>query len=399
MAKKKRRNKKQEPKDKSGDAVKSGLKTDRRQKESIRSEKPQKILKPNKSTPTLKTPSFLRESDANYEHVMNKWYNGLKTDPPELTMKESQVKKALLDMSSWYRRDVTQPVSHCVPTYVTRCLVGEPGTTYKYLGLRMFAHGWKRCQENRSTTDQALSTMYNLAEKLTERTREHLDRANHSTSNRKPFTICLINRMDAKTQLKPMENGRCTVSWHADSSLEHFSTIAVYHILTDGDQESGNDPGYSWEVALRVTPGAEGPKKHEIKVDESAPVVAVNLPSAHSYYMLHDFNHHHQHAVLVRKSPGALNKSRIRYSCTFRLLRESHSLQSILNRCRTVCGQFHKKGRVWRSEQLLLNEIESEWLRQFYIQGSGHRAVLWEVSLTGCQTCFALKISSLRLFW
>jgi hypothetical protein len=27
-------------------------------------------------------------------------------------------------------------------TFVSRTLVGDPGTTYKYLGLRIFAHPW-----------------------------------------------------------------------------------------------------------------------------------------------------------------------------------------------------------------------------------------------------------------
>ena len=68
----------------------------------------------------------------------------------------------------------------------------------------------------------------------------------------------------------------------------------------------------------------------------------------------------------------------IRYSCTFRLLRDSHNVEDWIARGKTACGQFHKKGsKLWRSEQLLLTEIESEWLRQFYIQGSKHYELLW----------------------
>ena len=50
---------------------------------------------------------------------------------------------------NYFRRDVTQPFglgTKCAKTYVTRCLVGEEGTTYKYLGLRMFAHKWNNTQ-------------------------------------------------------------------------------------------------------------------------------------------------------------------------------------------------------------------------------------------------------------
>jgi hypothetical protein len=41
--------------------------------------------------------------------------------------------------------DVTQPLglgTKLAPTFVRRTLVGENGITYKYLGLRMFAHPW-----------------------------------------------------------------------------------------------------------------------------------------------------------------------------------------------------------------------------------------------------------------
>ena len=44
------------------------------------------------------------------------------------------------------RYDCTQPMgpgTSLARTKVTRCLVGTPGITYKYLGLRMFAAPWK----------------------------------------------------------------------------------------------------------------------------------------------------------------------------------------------------------------------------------------------------------------
>jgi hypothetical protein len=73
---------------------------------------------------------------------------------------------------SWFRHDITQPFglgSKCAKTYVTRCLLGDTGTTYKYLGLRMFAHHW---------TNQIQS----LREKLTERTHYHLQQLAHERS-------------------------------------------------------------------------------------------------------------------------------------------------------------------------------------------------------------------------
>jgi hypothetical protein len=61
-------------------------------------------------------------------------------------------------------------------------------------------------------------------------------------------------------------------------------------------------------------------------------------------------------------------------------LRESHNVNFVLERCRLVCSQFHKKGaKLWKTEQALLFHVESEWIRQFYIQGQGHKDNLWKV--------------------
>ena len=70
----------------------------------------------------------------------------------------------------------------------------------------------------------------------------------------------------------------------------------------------------------------------------------------------------------------------VRYASTHRLLREIHNVNFVLERCRSVCSQFHKKGAtIWKTEQTLLFHIESEWIRQFYIQGQGHKDNLWKV--------------------
>lgn len=142
------------------------------------------------------------------------------------------------------------------------------------------------------------------------------------------------------------EKDKCSVSWHADSTLEHFSTIAVYHITsataahstsigpssakaqagathptaTGGDEAGGAaedmqtearkgaaaaEEDMSWRVALRVWYDAEGPNATKAISSRAAemqtgarvaPSVAVPLPSGSSYFLLDDFNHHHQHA-------------------------------------------------------------------------------------------------------
>ena len=134
-------------------------------------------------------------------------------------------------------------------------------------------------------------------------------------------------------------------------------------------------------MALRVAHHAEGPESSrrgrdiQSSLAGNTPTLSVSLPSGSAYYLLDDFNHHHQHAVV---SGG--NSEDVRYSCTYRLLRTSHNINFMLERCRKVCSLFHKKGsKIWRPEQLLLTEIESEWIRQFYIQGKQHYDLLWKV--------------------
>lgn len=117
---------------------------------------------------------------------------------------------------------------------------------------------------------------------------------------------------------------KCTVSWHADSSLEHFSSIAVYHVtgpLVTSSSASGNvnvkknkkkssssdDETGGWKIALRVWPDAEGPtagkssKNLNVTTLRSVPPISIQLPSQCAYYLLDDFNHHHQHAGIFSK--------------------------------------------------------------------------------------------------
>ena len=117
------------------------------------------------------------------------------------------------------------------------------------------------------------------------------------------------------------------MSWHADSTLEHFSTIGVYHCTspatttTTTTTTTTNNSSHkattaevaavedeSWRVALRVWYDAEGPNATRAVSSRAgemsatsriAPALAVPLPSGAAYFLLDDFNHHHQHAGTV----------------------------------------------------------------------------------------------------
>lgn len=341
--------------------------------------------------------SFLRNEppyEQSFQAALDTAYEGFVVDLPSTKgFRHDAIQNALgvMDEARFFRTDVTQPFglgTKCAKTYVTRCLLGDRGTTYKYLGLRMFAHPWDSQQKSGDSLGDALNTIQQLNRTLTERTMHHLSeldekrtqRGGDPTRGRAGFDIALINRMQNTADLKQepsMGEERCAISWHADSSLEHYSTIAVYHTITK--------PG--WSVALRVAHNSEGPdstrRGTDIQPVVDTPPLAVSLPSGAAYYMLDDFNHHHQHAILAGEG--------VRFSSTHRLLRESHNVNFQLERCKKVCSMFHKKGKVWRSEQLLLTEIESEWIRQFYIQGQQHYDLLWKVSREVMCAIFAVS--------
>mmetsp|Transcript_594 Transcript_594/g.982 ORF Transcript_594/g.982 Transcript_594/m.982 type:complete len:777 (-) Transcript_594:171-2501(-) len=353
---------------------------------------------------------FLSNTSADaYRVALETSYEGFVSDNHFEGCQEKEIQKSLsvMDDAGLFRFDITQPFglgSKCAKTYVSRCLLGEEGTTYRYLGLRMFSHPWNGYHgasgvASDTELHDAIKTISKLNLKLEERTKSLLPKlmdkrtrrginAHDAIKGRSKFDVALINKMDSSEELKaePSFGGaRCSVSWHADSSLEHYSTIAVYQTIVGDDtrqKKSAIDPRSSWSVALRVLHNAEGPAAASVvktdsttSVSSNAPPILTSLPSGSAYFLLDDFNHHHQHAVIA---PSSSTQS-VRFSSTHRLLREGGNVSFILQRCATACSNFHRKGpKIWRSEQLLLTEIETEWLRQFYIQGEGNKRLLWK---------------------
>ena len=117
------------------------------------------------------------------------------------------------------------PGTSLARTKVTRCLVGTPGITYKYLGLRMFAAPWKG--EEASSYAKKIRK---ASKKLEKRAVKH-----GAKPRRCRFNLTLINRMapDALNGGQSSSSSNdlgvpVSVSWHADSSLQDYSTISVY---------------------------------------------------------------------------------------------------------------------------------------------------------------------------
>jgi hypothetical protein len=366
--------------------------------------------------------SFQRALETAYEGFVTDQYS----EGDKCQFDHESIQQALINLDDYglFRTDVTQPFglgTKCAKTYVTRCLIGDEGTTYKYLGLRMFAYPWKGSKQKSSdkNLDAALHEIFKLNERLTERTIFHLEELEKkrcerlkegsglkTINGRAKFDITLINRMIDTPELKlepTKHKDRCSVSWHADSSLEHFSTIAVYQTFlhNESGKESPTNEGQikkdrtlhredemakRWSIALRVAHNSEGPgaSRRGTDIDTAVvtetPALSISLPSRSAYYLLDDFNHHHQHAVLVDGN-GSQQSAGVRYASTHRLLREGHNVNFMIERCKTTCSHFHRKGaKLWKSEQLLLYDIECDWIRQFYVQGQGHKDNLWKVS-------------------
>ena len=346
-----------------------------------------------------------------FEDCLDTSYKGFCYDPPEELPKQlhQQYEASFRGMNDLFLYDAIQPgKKRLTRTSVTRTLVGEPGSTYKYLGLRLFSHPWVDVDVDGNTTDAknpgstlsnigypalqsaALIEMGRVNQFLRKRSNELLEE--HVSPNTVPvglvgsadYNLTLVNKMDSTATKRDLKKesaygmGKVSVGWHRDSGLKDFSSIAVYQLLQGTSSKSCD----KWGVALRAMDGGAG------GVLSSVPALMVPLPSGSLYYMLDDFNHNHEHAVIAG-SDG------VRYSSTHRVAREGQGTwqyirdktdQFIVTASKfdftagavSTAGEGSKstaKKRkakfisVARAQQMLMNEIEFEWLRQWYIQG------------------------------
>ena len=265
------------------------------------------------------------------------------------------------------RYDITQPMgpgTALARTRVTRCLIGKPGSTYKYLGLRMFAHPWSGDEAS-----EACKELRKLSKKLEDRAVTQ-GGARDGTSC---FNLVLLNRM-APEELRAAKRekvygmGPLSVAWHADSSLQDFTAISVYVAHHPASQRTFDSPApapqpsgapeRAWRVALRVvhdvegptmratlTAGGEGKREESKRDDDVTPAVLIPMSDGDCYHMVDDFNHHHQHAVIqpepsaaadtyATEAAEAASALEVRYSSTHRVaLEDGHSFSSVRQRC------------------------------------------------------------------
>eukprot|EP00937_MAST-01D_sp_MAST-1D-sp2_P006143 g6143.t1 len=376
---------------------------------------------------------FLTPADARFAELMERSYVGFHIEParalPDTFHGLFRRSFEQLDAEGYYQYDIVAPAGRPASTYVKRTLVGEPGITYKYLGLRLFAHPWSG-EGASDVCRQVCQLNATLAQRTERMLRRHTvprlaalpGPAQHPGSCQ--YNLTLINRMDPsclKHNLKdePIHGmGPASVSWHCDSGLENFSSIAVYHHTKPpplpppppqqqrqrqksrplpAAARGATVPAGDWAVAMRVGSGAHR--------DDVTPAVKVPTSSGDAYYMLDDFNHHHQHAVIA-------GQASLRYSSTHRvsqardsggggsttvhaLLRRCAQVEARAKECSAVAGaadgaggagggnsggsadgghalHAHTNAKQMRAEQALLDELEFEWVRQFWLQGRLH---------------------------
>ncbi|XP_016300611.1 alpha-ketoglutarate-dependent dioxygenase FTO-like isoform X3 [Sinocyclocheilus anshuiensis] len=223
------------------------------------------------------------------------------------------------------------------------------------------------------------------------------------------FNMTLINYMDptAMTQLKEEPYygmGKMAVGWHHDENLVPLSPVAVYSYscpaepknkgVTEKDgEEQSKDKEKETETEGEGTSKEElkkereGLEKEEVQKEKACwrvglkvawdihtPGLALPLQSGDCYYMTDDLNRTHQHCVLAGDTARFSSTHRVVQCCT-------GTLDYIQKRCSEALKNLHTDPeKNTKSLKSLLpstlqhiedihNEVEFEWLRQYWFQG------------------------------
>ncbi|XP_041445282.1 alpha-ketoglutarate-dependent dioxygenase FTO isoform X1 [Xenopus laevis] len=304
-------------------------------------------------------------------------------------------------------------------TPVSRILIGRPGYTYKYLKTRLFAVPWINDELNTQYSTRNLLETYkafsDLNDFLYSQTVNELQKLGKihkdnffqhseykeqiksdqrpSTSNyenvklhsMESFNVTLINYMDPQNMSFLKEEpyfgmGKMAVSWHHDENLVEQSTVAVYNYSY---QESSNDVNGEDEDPTRWHVGLK------IAWDIETPGLLMPLSSGDCYLMLDDLNKTHQHCVIAGCQP--------RFSSTHRVAESSTgTLQYIKSQCNSALQNLHMnpdtgaadlknlEPNVLGQTEEIHNEVEFEWLRQFWFQGKRYNkcTTFWKEAMT-----------------
>ncbi|XP_048402952.1 alpha-ketoglutarate-dependent dioxygenase FTO isoform X2 [Stegostoma tigrinum] len=365
---------------------------------------------------------YLTPKDVQFEQLSKAKYSKLYLQrancvPQEIHQNVQQGLTMLQDCKC-FSQDLVQIKGKDVLTPVCRLLIGDPGCTYRYLDTRLFTIPWpshgvevkynsdeigKACQAIKDLNEYlhveamkilldyssadveeigfeantATSTVVKDLGSTKDRTYHNKQRNNRAMlKNRTSFNVSLLNYMDPSRMKYLKEEpyfgmGKLAVSWHYDENLVERSTVAVYNYSCDdlrpaADETNvtsveGRDPAL-WHIGLKVA------------WDTVTPGLALSLEPGDCYFMLDDFNMTHQHCVLSGFQP--------RFSSTHRVAEcSTGTLDYIFGRCDIAMKNLQKDPlsgisslvslelvNVTQTEEIH-NEVEFEWLRQFWFQG------------------------------
>ncbi|KAL1007453.1 hypothetical protein UPYG_G00086970 [Umbra pygmaea] len=200
----------------------------------------------------------------------------------------------------------------------------------------------------------------------------HLNPPRKSCSGPAQFNVTLLNYMDPAVMNQLKEEpyygmGKMAVGWHHDENLVSMSPVAVYsYSCQDKDKgvssEEGSEEKNCWRIGLKVA------------WDIHTPGLTLPLQSGDCYYMRDDLNRTHQHCVLAGESA--------RFSSTHRVAEcSTGTLDYIQSRCQEALANLKTDpdtsghsllsllpADLQRCEEIH-NEVEFEWLRQYWFQG------------------------------
>eukprot|EP00980_Cylindrotheca_fusiformis_P028043 scaffold22577_cov122-Cylindrotheca_fusiformis.AAC.22 len=282
---------------------------------------------------------------------------------------------------------------HSSRTFVKRTLVGDPGITYKYLGLRLFAHPWSG-----PGSLPMMKSIKEINKWMVEMTKTY---PNHGSC---AYNMTLINYMPptSHSQVGFKDEamygmGKVSVSWHADSSLKENSSIAVFHCLP-----TQRAAPWDWRIALRPSPDSG-------KRENDALPVAVSTSDGDAYFLLGTFNQNYQHCVLAESLTSLTyvetlaGSSAHRISSTHRVAVTDHeTFEYIMKRVKNAVKRFRlqfEKSRVFDMDarviafcQKVLTEVEMDWIAQYWLQGSEHNKLhtWWQKPMESLEAMWSL---------
>uniref|UniRef100_H3D7X0 Alpha-ketoglutarate-dependent dioxygenase FTO n=1 Tax=Tetraodon nigroviridis TaxID=99883 RepID=H3D7X0_TETNG len=356
---------------------------------------------------------FLGPSDRGFQQLWDSSYSGLVLRrscslPAEL---HAQVQAALLTLrkKGCLLRDLVRVRDRDVFTNVSRALLGDQGHTYRYLDTRLFAIPWHNedaevkgqncCDADLRAACKALWELNNFfcsdvaklkegdrlahcakGETETKQAEQGETESKHSedsknseggdSESQKRFNVTLLNYMDppAMTQLKEEPYygmGKMAVGWHHDENLITHSPVAVYSYSCHDDKVlKENDNGFVH-------------RRHNIFYAPFVvgwPILDLPVHRGDCYSSADDLNSTHQHCVLAGDTA--------RFSSTHRMAECSNgTLTYIQSKCQEALSNLHTDPETGFHSLLALlpttlqrceeihNEVEFEWLRQYWFQG------------------------------